>query len=293
MLQRSQIGLNRIIYPELDIESYLFLASELGLRKVELRNDLADRSIIDDLEPGRIRKIMEKYNIEILTINALQKFNLSARLRTARKELEKLIELGASIGCGAIVLCPNNDKADTRSREEMLRETVSVLKAFRPLFEKSGLSGYVEPLGFPESSLSSLLSAQEALKEAGGSCYKIVYDTFHHYLGPDNGEAIERQLDISSIGIVHVSGVELRLPKEQLRDEHRVLVTAADIMGNREQLSRLIRMGYRGNVCFEPFSPEVQRLSRGELLSAVDRCIELLTRDGERKGDALGNEAGR
>ncbi len=283
MLQRSQIGLNRIIYPELDIEAYLLLASELGLHKVELRNDLPDRRIIDDLEPERVREGLEKYRIEVLTINALQKFNLSARLPTAREELGELIELGASIGCGAIVLCPNNDRKDTRSREEMLRETVSVLKAFRPLFEDSGLSGYVEPLGFPESSLRSLLSAQKALKEAGGSCYKIVYDTFHHYLGPDSGETIERQLDISSIGIVHLSGVERRLPREQLRDEHRVLVTAADIMGNREQLSRLIRMGYTGNVCLEPFSPEVQRLPRGQLLSAVDRCIELLTRDGDEE----------
>ena len=77
-------------------------------------------------------------------------------------------------GPRAIVLCPNNDPDDNKSGERSLRDTIDSLEELRPLFEDSGLLGYVEPLGFAESSLDSVFTAAGAIGEAGGDGFRIV-----------------------------------------------------------------------------------------------------------------------
>lgn len=278
MLDTKRIALNRIVYPGVGMAEFFAIAAELGLGKVELRNDLPGGRIIDDLTPDQVRKLAAKHRIQILTINALQKFNLPSNLAKATQELKGLIELARSIGCRAIVLCPNNDTADTRTPAQSLRDTTAALKAFRPQFESSGVLGYVEPLGFPESSLRSVLSASQAIREAGGSCYRMVFDTFHHYLGPDTAEDIEKKLDVSLVGLVHASGVEAELDKGAMKDGHRVLVTSGDRMGNVAQIARLVARGYTGDVSLEPFSEQVQRLERKAFLDAARETIGILTR---------------
>jgi 2-keto-myo-inositol isomerase len=278
MLEKARIALNRIVYPIVGIEEFFALTAELGLSKVELRNDLAGGKIIDGLQPDQVRKLAAKHRIQILTINALQKFNLPSNLDKATQELKDLIGLARSIGCHAIVLCPNNDTADTRSAEQSLRDTVAALKAFRSQFEESGILGYVEPLGFPESSLKSVLTASQAIREAGSKSYRMVYDTFHHYLGPDQAADIEKKLDVSLVGLVHASGVEADLGKGAMKDAHRVLLTASDRMGNVEQITRLLARGYAGDVSLEPFSAEIQRLDRKAFLAAARETIGILTR---------------
>lgn len=278
MLNRSRIALNRIVYPAVGLDEFFAITAELGLGKVELRNDLPGGKIIDDLAPGEVVRLAGVHRVQILTINALQKFNLPSNLQQATRELDELIGLARSIGCRAIVLCPNNDTADTRSAEQSLRDTVAALKAFRSRFEGSGILGYVEPLGFPESSLKSLLTASQAIREAGGGCYRMVYDTFHHYLGPDSPADIEGKLDVSLVGLVHASGVEAGVDKAAMRDGHRVLVTAGDRMGNVEQIHRLLARGYAGDVSLEPFSEEVQRLERKAFLEEAGKALGLLTR---------------
>ena len=47
MISKSDFSLNRIILPDLDLEEFLKLTSEMGLNKVELRNDLPGAGIID------------------------------------------------------------------------------------------------------------------------------------------------------------------------------------------------------------------------------------------------------
>jgi len=278
MPDTKRIALNRIVYPGVGMEEFFAITAELGLGKVELRNDLPGGRIIDELTPDQVRKLAAKHRIQILTINALQKFNLPSNLAKATRELKGLIELARSIGCRAIVLCPNTDTADRRTPEQSLRDTTAALKAFRPQFESAGVLGYVEPLGFPESSLRSVLSASQAIKEAGGSCYRMVFDTFHHYLGPDTAEDVEQKLDVSLVGLVHASGVEAELATGAMKDGHRVLVTNGDRMGNVAQIARLVARGYAGDVSLEPFSEQVQKLDRKAFLEAARETIGILTR---------------
>ncbi|MBW8035752.1 MAG: TIM barrel protein [Planctomycetes bacterium] len=191
MIDRLRISLNRIMNPCLGLEEFFKLTADLGLGKVELRNDLAETGIIDSYSPDQVKDLVHRYAIKILTVNALQRFNLGSVRQELIEELKGLINLSVSIGCEAVVLCPNNDPNDPRDTARMYSETVEALKALALLFEESGLMGYVEPLGFRQSSLRSLPTAVRAIQESGSNCYKIVHDTFHHPIGPDELDTLK------------------------------------------------------------------------------------------------------
>ncbi len=276
MIDRKKIGLNRIVCPGLGLEDFIKLASDLGLAKIELRNDLPRAGIIDDCTPEEVKDYSKKYGIKIISINALQKFNLHSLLPEVTEQLKELIAFSVSIGCRAVVLCPNNDPDDKRSDPRRYEETAAALKAFAPLFEESGLWGYVEPLGFKESSLRSLLTAKKAIQESGCPSYKIVHDTFHHHIGPDNLETLKNDYDVSYTGLVHISGVERDLPAGRFKDEHRILVGHGDRLGSLEQVRLLLKLGYEGDISFEPFAEEAQNLGLEDLKIAVSESIEYI-----------------
>ncbi|MEA2022277.1 MAG: TIM barrel protein [Candidatus Caldatribacteriota bacterium] len=277
MIERSRIGLNRIIYPKIGLEEFFKFTKDLGLNKIELRNDLPGGKIIDDYNPEEIKRLSEKYGVELLSINALQKFNLGLILSETMKELKKIIDLSLTIDCKAIVLCPNNDIDDKRSPDEIFKETVASLKAFGPLFQDSGIEGYLEPLGFKECSLRSLTTAMKAIQESGFSVYKTVHDSFHHHIGPDTFDIIENDYDISYTGLVHISGAECDLPINEYRDNHRLLINKQDRLQAKEQVELLLKLGYGGNISFEPFSKSVQEMESESLKSAIDGSIEYIS----------------
>lgn len=276
MIDRSHISLNRILFPYTNLEEFFQLTSELGLNKVELRNDLPGKGIIDPYSPEQVQRFSEKYDITIRTINALQKFNLGEILTNTLAELRKLISLSVAINCEAIVLVPNNEINDHRGPERAMRETIAALKAFGPLFEDNGLFGYVEPLGFEECSLRSKTAAMRAIQESGFGCYKIVHDTFHHHLGPDTMDTLENEYDVAYTGLVHVSGVEHDIPVKDYKDDHRVLITDRDNLQNLEQIENLIARGYTGDISLEPFAREVQLMQTEVLKLHVDQSIRFL-----------------
>jgi 2-keto-myo-inositol isomerase len=276
MIDMKRFGLNRIVAPSLSLAAFYDLAVSVGIAKVELRNDIGGKDPIDGMKPSEALALAKARGIEVATINALQKFNLASARSPASKELDALLELASAIGCKAIVLCPNNDAADKRSAAQRLSETVDSLVAFGPRFEKAGVLGYVEPLGFGISSLASLVVAQEAIRKSGFSCYRIVHDTFHHHIGPDDLAILGKSYSIANTGLVHISGVESDIPTSEYRDAHRVLVGPGDRMKNKEQLVTLEKLGYTGLYSFEPFSPAVQKLDAKALAAALKKSLEYL-----------------
>jgi 2-keto-myo-inositol isomerase len=276
VIPTASFALNRIACPGLGLEDFFRLAREAGLAKVELRNDLAGARVTDGLSPARAASLARNEGVAIISINALQKFNGKAVAGRVASDLQRLLELASTLRCPAIVLCPNNDPADVRDAATRRSETVEALAALGRLFAGRGVLGCVEPLGFAESSLASVSAAAAAVKESGQSCYRILHDTFHHYLGPDGSTDAGAGCDVRSIGLVHASGVETQLAKELIRDEHRVLVSAADLTGCREQVRRLVELGYDGDISFEPFSPAVKGLGRSQLVEALRRSLAYL-----------------
>ena len=277
MIEKRRFALNRIACPSLGLEDFFSLAADLGLTKVELRNDLPGAKVIDGLPASRAAALAHANGIQVITINAVQKFNLKEARQKATADLERLLDLAAEIHCPAIVLCPNNDTADKRDARAKVSETVDALKAFGPLFMKQGVLGLVEPLGFGEASLASIIVAVEAIRSSGMSCYRTVYDTFHHYLGPDTENDIGPHYQVASTGLIHVSGVDADIPREKYRDEYRVLPGPKDRTFSKEQIARHDRLGYKGDISFEPFAPEVQRMGSGELAAALRASMTYLS----------------
>jgi len=276
MIDKARFGLNRITCPSSSLAEFYELAAALGISKVELRNDIGGKDPIDGLDPAEARRLASARGIRVISINALQKFNLASAREKVAADLDALLRLARAIDCPAIVLCPNNDPADRRSPAQRAAETVESLVAFGPAFSKAGILGYVEPLGFAVSSLASLVLAQEAIKKSGFSCYKTVHDTFHHYIGPEDVNILGTSYDVAFTGLVHVSGVEDDLPLADYRDAHRVLPGPADRMKSKEQLALLDSLGYRGDFSFEPFSADIQKLGKAELLAALKKSLAYL-----------------
>ena len=127
--------MNRILCPGLELEDFFRLAADLQLGKVELRNDLPGGRILDELPPEGVVDLCREYGIRIITINALQKFNVASLRSQLIDELRELIGVARSIRCPVLVLCPNNDVTDNRPANQIRTDTVPAMKAFAPLFD--------------------------------------------------------------------------------------------------------------------------------------------------------------
>ena len=271
MFDRLRFGLNRILCPGLDLEGFFRLTRAVGLNKVELRNDLAGAEFLDDHSAEQVRELAERHGIRILTINAVQQFNLPDVRSQVFASAAEMLTVAAAIGCEGVVLCPNNDLSDTRSPATAFNDTVAALESLVPLFDRHGMVGLVEPLGFAESSLRAKVTALDAMEKVGFDGYKLLHDTFHHHIGPDD------VFFPKHTGLVHISGAVVDIPAGELRDAHRLMVGPADRLQNRSQIEQLISSGYDGDFCFEPFSAEVQQLGREairtELIQSMDYIL--------------------
>jgi 2-keto-myo-inositol isomerase len=270
MLNKSRFALNRMVCPDLGLERFFRLARELGLDKVELRNDLAGGKILDDYSPDQVKAMTDQLGIEVISINAIQHFNLVPAWDRVVEDVNRMVATARAIGCPNIVLCPNNDVQDRRTAQAFYQDTVTALNKLAPVFKEGDVTGLVEPLGFEECSLRSKDTAVKAIREAASDGYRLVHDTFHHYLGPDVS------VQAFDTGLVHISGVEAKISSRQFQDAHRVLVDRADKLKNLEQIKTLLDRGYEGDFSFEPFSEDVHRMDIAEIKLAIDKSIAFI-----------------
>ncbi len=231
-------------------------ASNLGCAGVEVRCDLA-QALFDGSLPARAAEAAKAHDLRILSLAEVHAFDDYSSEK--HQEAIRLMQLAVACGAEAISLIPRNDgfRSDDQQRHENL---VVVLAAYKPLLESYGLVGLIEPLGFTTSSLRSKREAVAAIRELKAEhCFKLVHDTFHHYL---SGEKV---MFAEHTGLVHVSGVtDSSLGVDQMQDHHRVLVNELDCLDNVGQLSQLQASGYNGPISMEAFSPEVHSLANPE-----------------------------
>jgi 2-keto-myo-inositol isomerase len=173
-LNASRFALTRIACPGLGLEAFLGLSRSAGLAKVELRNDLPGGRVHDGLPAGQARALLERHGVQVITINALQHFNLGSSLPALEKELAELARAARDIRCPALVFCPHNDLSDRRDPTQRHREALAALKRFGPILADAGLRAYLEPLGFAISSLDSLAIASALIEESGFPVYRLV-----------------------------------------------------------------------------------------------------------------------
>ena len=271
MLATDLLCLNRIIKPQIPLEQFLKFTADLAIKYVEVRNDFTDKGILDGLSDAILQKAFSDTGIKALTINALYPFEDVKVLEENIEKLKGLIAEAKRIKCPQIVLCPLNDASDKRSPARRADELATALTAYGPLFAEAKMIGLIEPLGFAICSLRTKKAALEAIARCSyPESYKLLHDTFHHYLSG------ETEFFPKETAIIHVSGLLAGKTKAATADEDRVLVTEDDIMDNRGQVAALLKTGCTAPVSYEPFSSRVRDLPLSELKMQLQKSIHYL-----------------
>ncbi|MEO8545247.1 MAG: TIM barrel protein [Burkholderiaceae bacterium] len=246
-----RFAINRICGSRMPFADFAAMAQRLGVQGIELRNDLPAVELRDKAAARTIGAIASDHGLTIRAINALQRFDQLTGGR--QSEAAALAQYASECGAQALVLCPTNQRHDSRDPRQRHDDLVHALHGLQPVLAGYGLTGLIEPLGFAESAVRRKCQAQRAIDVLGVTApFALVHDTFHHHL------ASERDFYPQYTGLVHISGVDdTTLRVDQMRDTHRQLVGPQDRLGNVAQLQRLLADGYTGYVSFEPFAGAV------------------------------------
>ena len=246
-----RFAINHISAPKLPLAEFFAMCRRLGVHEVEIRNDIPD--VLGTMTPSQVRAEADAQGITILSINALYPFNVWSGDLPDRAR--RMADYAAECGAQALVMCPLNDGYKVPHSD-----VVTALDAMVPILRDRGLTGLIEPLGFPISSLRTKAEAIAAMTEADETgIFKLLHDTFHHHL------AAEAELYPNRTGLVHISGVtDPALAVADMLDEHRVLVSHNDRLENLIQIKALLQAGYDGPFSFEPFAAEIHDLADAE-----------------------------
>lgn len=245
-------ALNHMTVARLSYARLVDLAAELGLVGIEVRNDLP-QALFDGMSPEAGGDLARSKGLRLLAVAEVKRFNDWSADKAA--EALALMRIASAAGAEAVSLIPRNDGVAT-DRRDSARVTEAALRELLPMLRAHGLKAMVEPLGFAACSLRYKDVLAEVIDRVGGQgTYFMVHDTFHHALagfGPIYPDLT---------GIVHVSGVKDAIYLDDMRDPHRVLVDADDMLGNVAQIRALSEAGYAGPVSYEPFAPSVHDLA--------------------------------
>ena len=239
-----KFSLNQILFPNSSLDYFLNFSNDLKVHAIEIRNDI-ETNLIKENDPSKLKNKCGEKSLKILSINALQKFNIWNKDRS--DELIKLCKFADQADIWGIVLVPLNDGSVNSSTEqiqlleESLSEIIKILGDYKVI-------GLVEPLGFKQSSLRYKSMAVKIINNLQSNKLNIVHDTFHHAL------ANEKDFFPSLTGLVHFSGVSNIYKNIELNDDHRSVVDENDILANLYQIQKLINSNYQGYFSFEPFS---------------------------------------
>ncbi|WP_428243121.1 TIM barrel protein [Gynuella sp.] len=264
-----KFSLNHMVYPSCSAQELIMTAAQLGINAIELRNDIQTNSITDLQQATEIGALAKENGIEILTINALYPFNIWNEEREA--QAEKLAGLAHACEAGGLVLCPLNDGSYKASEEEKAANLEIALTSLDKILERYNLTGFVEALGFPVSSIRLKRKVVDAIKEVGlENRFSLVHDTFHHQ------GAGEQEMFANMTGLVHISGVEdPNITFASMQDSHRVFVGPNDRLDNIQQIRQLLTDGYKGYFSFEPFSRKIGNLP--DPIAAAKESIDYIS----------------
>lgn len=246
-------ALNHMTVPGASFAALLRLAQGLECVGIEARNDLA-QPLFDGRSAQDAGRMVRDHGLRLVGLSEVYGFN-----RWSNKiadELRALIDVAMAAGAETINLIPLNDGSGVTTRAQL----TDILGVVKPMMAGTGITALIEPLGFERASLRDKSMVAEAIDAVDGrGTFGMVHDTFHHALV--GGGAVFADLT----GIVHISGVtKAGIGIDQMEDADRVLVNAADRLGNIEQLRALHAAGFTGPVSYECFAPETHSLANPE-----------------------------
>ena len=161
-----RFALNHRAAPRLGLAAFFALACRCGMGEVEIRNDLMGLPILDGMPAAKVRRLAQAAGVDLISLNALQKFNHWSAARAA--EAEALADYCAEAGVAALVLVAANDGSG-RGDGERLDNAAEALAVLKPILASRGVGGLVECLGFESSSLRKKSEALAAIDAADGA----------------------------------------------------------------------------------------------------------------------------
>ena len=246
-------ALNHMTVARMSYVQLLDCASALGCVGIEVRNDLP-QPLFDGIDAGQAGEMARVKGLRILALAEVKRFNDWSTTKSA--EALALMKIAVACRAEAISLIPRNDNLGMGNGERQANLRMA-LRDLKPMLEDHNLIGMVEPLGFEICALRYKAEAVEAIEDLKATGrFKLVHDTFHHTLahgGP---------IFATHTGIIHIAGVtDPTLGIDEMGDQHRVLVDAADRLGNVAQIRALQAAGYTGPISFEAFAPQTHALT--------------------------------
>ncbi len=262
----SAFGLNHMTVAKQSFAALLDTAHAIGAIGVELRNDLP-QPLFDGMSPAEGGAALKARGLRLLALAEVKRFNDWSADK--RAEALALMKIAQAAGAEAVSLIPRNDNLGMGNGERQANLRVA-LRDLRPMLDDHGLVGMVEPLGFAICALRHKAEAVEAIEALGAKgSFKLVHDTFHHFLSGD------AELFPDHTGIIHISGVTMpMIAADEMTDAHRVLVDARDRLGNIDQIEALQAAGCNCPLSFEAFAPETHALT--DPAQALKRSIEFI-----------------
>ena len=257
-------ALNHITAPKLDWRALLKLSVATGCAGVEFRTDLG-RPLFEGFTAELVCDEAAQAGQRILSLGPVLGFERWCD--ALEQEVASLITTAQDLEAEAILLAPDVD-GWARGGNPDLRQS---LRDILPMLQEAEISALIEPYGFETAAPRSKAETLKAIDAVGGGDhFRLVHDTFHHALSGEEEMFPERT------GLVQISGVAAQnLPRAEMTDKARGLVTADDRLGTCAQLARLLDGGYTGVCALEAHSTEVQLMP--DHRGAISKSLDLIT----------------
>ncbi|MBA1392429.1 hypothetical protein EQ500_00710 [Lactobacillus sp. XV13L] len=280
MLSYNDFCINRKAAPGLDLKDFIQMVADLGIKYIELRNDITGKvdnsAILDGYQPEEIKQLLDEKGIQVVDINAQGNMDLAEKLDENLTSLNQMIAIGKILGVKNILFCPVRDASDTRSDEQRRQGAIDNMKVYAKVLKENGMSGLLEPLGFVDATLQTPWLAQDIIKAAGVDNFKLVADNFHYYLANVTKEDFDTKVDPTMVGLVHLSSVVNDKPREELDDADRVMLEDNDIMHVVNHVKMFENSSYNGLYSFEPFSPDLYKWDAEKAKKEIIHSIDLI-----------------
>lgn len=278
MITVNRFCVNRKAAPKIYLKDTVTLLNGLGIQHLEVRNDLGtsvdNAMILDDIDGVKANKIFGDNNVSVETINAVGNMDLRSNVDDNIRSLTEMLDVTKNINLKNIIFCPARLSNDSRTLSQVKSETIANLKEYEKVLDKYGVAGLIEPLGFIDSTLRFPWDCQNVIQESGVTNFKLVADTFHYYLAGIDTEKFNSKVDVSCIGLVHLSSVLKNKPRDLMDDQDRYMLNDSDVMESIKIAHMIEDAGYSGLYSFEPFSVDLKQYSkqqiRDEILNSVN-----------------------
>lgn len=271
-----QIALNGATTMQADLATDFQAAKAAGYDYLEiwaakLRTFLAHRT------SRELKELIATAGVPPLSINSIEHvtFRDSPTWNGIKEQCAELSQIAEKIDCPFIVVVPSPLPNGGATREEVIAESVQVLRELCDIAARHNVSLAFEFLGQPDCSVPTLGLAHEIVRATERKNLGLVIDSFHFYAGGSTIEMVEA-LDPNLLYVFHINDAE-NLPREQLQDKHRLL-PGLGILPLRDLLAAFRKIGYDKIASVEIFRPEYWKRDPFELandaLIATKRVLE-------------------